>query len=454
MINKIVIAFIFFVGGVFHSDIFAQKRKGSSTLLVNCNIHSHGLYLPNHHILTYEGNIYEIIPPKSDEFDDINNYKYEKSLFWKYNVDSIINMKNAHVYPTGIIAYGQIPIPNKYLKKKKEGFDPFYFPIAFPNIMSSDLELNQKKDVLTALNYGAASVHYIPFHKELSMHGFGSLVELNYKVGEALHIFKKDWTLFIEWPNFVTYNKTNDIYHRKANLLEDLIKYSFTYNTVSRPEDINFRYEYIIPIFSRHRKNPIVKIDTLEKKKEVKPETEEDHGKKYKSLFIRADYHKELIDAIALKKKYDIERLIIYGGYHAQYHIPEIKASGVKLIFRPLNSITPLNEIFIYADGIKAVYDAKIPCAISSGELEEYNEFASPTYGFQLLKSSGLQDEQIINLYTLDIAKIFGVSSKIGSIRERLHATFFGYAKPMGKIDKQIPNFIMLRGKVIYNNIK
>jgi imidazolonepropionase-like amidohydrolase len=149
------------------------------------------------------------------------------------------------------------------------------------------------------------------------------------------------------------------------------------------------------------------------------------------------DGEKEIKDVISFKRKMDLDRVTIVGGYHAYKVAADLKANGISVLIQR----THLNPNFEDDDYDlpyklpKLLSDAGVLVALEgSGRMERMNSRNLPFYA-GTAAAFGVDKELALQMITLNTAKILGMEDQIGSLEVGKDATLFiseGDALDMG----------------------
>lgn len=146
-----------------------------------------------------------------------------------------------------------------------------------------------------------------------------------------------------------------------------------------------------------------------------------------KTLFIHVDLVKEITEAIYFVRRYNLNKVVIVGGYDA-WRVPElIKDNHISVIYRRVHSL-PLRQ----DDATDLPYripflmkQAGIPfCLDASGDMEAMQARNLP-FNAGTAAAYGLGKEEALRAVTLDAAVILGIDRTTGSLEEGKDATLF-----------------------------
>ena len=146
-----------------------------------------------------------------------------------------------------------------------------------------------------------------------------------------------------------------------------------------------------------------------------------------KTLFIHANDINELSEAIYFKKRYNIPKMVIVGGFDS-WRTPELFVdNNIPIILKRIHSLPsrPDEDIDLPYKLPKLLDDAGILfCLENSGSMEVMGTRNLPFYA-GTARAYGLEEEKAVQIITLNTAKILGIDEKVGSIEEGKDATFF-----------------------------
>lgn len=395
------------------------RNNETSVLLVNATVHSDGETTPHQNILIRRGIIVSIFSttiPESGEFE------FRIADYTKYRVQKVLNMTGMHIYPAGFTAPSYLHIGDLTLKEKREELKSLYYKTIFPNIFSSEFNLNKTRRFANGIAYGSAFMLSVPYRVDSEIPGFGSLVEVSLGKKKPF-VYWRDEYLFVNYPSFNPYNNVNTDYFSSANIIENFIKYSKDYYMVQKPKDTNDHYEAMIDIF-----------------------------KKKKFLFFKADYENEFSDILNILEATGVKGAFIYGGMEAHKVIDRLKKSKVRVILRPINSLTERFEIFSNTEVVKRLYEEEVTFGIATGIPSSYIPYYSAADGMKKIHTEQDISLDIVHtFYSKNMARIYRMSNIVGTIEEGKHATLFGYSAPLEQTNFS-PQLVVIRGYVPYSS--
>ncbi len=144
-------------------------------------------------------------------------------------------------------------------------------------------------------------------------------------------------------------------------------------------------------------------------------------------VYIHVKKEKEIIDAIDLMKELEIKKIVLVEADEAYKTADLLKKNNISVLLRRVHTL-PVNEDDDYDLPYKnAVYLTKKGILVgleNSGQMERMNSrnlpfYAGSTTGF------GLNDEEALQLISLNTAKILGIDDLYGSLEVGKSATLF-----------------------------
>ena len=146
-----------------------------------------------------------------------------------------------------------------------------------------------------------------------------------------------------------------------------------------------------------------------------------------RTLYIHADYEKELIDALNFTEENDIKNVVIVGGYEANNIADVLKTKNIPVLLqrvhsRPNNSDDDYDLPFKLANQL--VSAGVLVGLENAGDMERMNTRNLPFLA-GTCAAYGLDKEVALSLITLNTAKILGIDKTTGSLEVGKDATLF-----------------------------
>ena len=144
-----------------------------------------------------------------------------------------------------------------------------------------------------------------------------------------------------------------------------------------------------------------------------------------KTLYVHANFIKEITEAINFAKKYKVAKMVLIGGYDAWMATDMLKENNVAVILKRVHSLPTRQEEDVYLPYKmpKKLFDAGVLfCLENSGDMEAMQTRNLPFYA-GTAAAYGLDKEEALKLITLNTAKILGIDAMVGSLEVGKSAT-------------------------------
>jgi len=146
-----------------------------------------------------------------------------------------------------------------------------------------------------------------------------------------------------------------------------------------------------------------------------------------KQLYINADGEKEIIDAILFKKKNNISKLTIIGGYYAFKVADMLKENNVSVLLRRVHDLPMLEDEDVnlpYKNAAILSNKGVLVGLQNEGDMERMQIRNIPFYA-GTCAAWGMTKEDALKLITSNTAKILGIDKDYGTIESGKSATLF-----------------------------
>jgi imidazolonepropionase-like amidohydrolase len=146
-----------------------------------------------------------------------------------------------------------------------------------------------------------------------------------------------------------------------------------------------------------------------------------------KTLYISANGEKEIIDAVLFKKKNNIQKMVIVGGYYAFKVAPMLKENNVSVLLKRIHDLPLLEDedVNLPYKNAKLLVDAGVLVGLqNAGDMERMQTRNLPFYA-GTCAAWGLTKEQALQLISGNTAKILGIDSNYGTLESGKSATLF-----------------------------
>lgn len=386
MKTKIILLTIFFQLYIFHcvaqTETPAPPQKGS-VLLVNGYAHiGNGEVIENAVIAFENGKLTMVADARVVKFD-ISKY------------DTVIKLEGKHVYP-GIIA------PNSTLglteiEAVRASVDEAETGTINPHVRSLIAYNTESKITTTVRSNGVLMGQITPRGGIIS--GTSSVVQFDAWNWEDAAI-KKDDGIHLNWPNMFSRRngEKNKKYAENQTEIYHFFENAAAYCNIENHSQKNLRFEAMRGIFNGTQ-----------------------------TLFIHTDFIKEITEAVAFIKKYEIKKVSLVGGYDAWMAADLLKENNISVLLKRVHSLPERQEDDVYLPYKmpKILFDAGVLfCLENSGDMETMGTRNLPFYAGTAV-AYGLTKEQALQTITLNTAKILGIDQTCGSLEIGKDATLF-----------------------------
>tara|TARA_B110000908_G_scaffold83976_1_gene100415 strand:+ start:169 stop:1482 length:1314 start_codon:yes stop_codon:yes gene_type:complete len=190
--------------------------------------------------------------------------------------------------------------------------------------------------------------------------------------------------------------KERGLYQKRVEALEEYLDQAKAYQNRANEENIDLRLQ----AFSKLFKNKM-------------------------NLYVHAQTAKQMTAAISLKRKYNIENMLIVGGRESHLITNLLKENNVGVMVGRLHDLpwNDYDDLDLPYKLPKILQDAGVKwCFENAGDMEQMNSRNLPFYAGTAI-AYGLEYEQAVAGLTLNTAEMIGVSTKYGSLQVGKSAT-------------------------------
>ena len=190
--------------------------------------------------------------------------------------------------------------------------------------------------------------------------------------------------------------KERGLYQKRVEALEECLDQAKAYQNRANEENIDLRLQ----AFSKLLKNKM-------------------------NLYVHAQTAKQMTAAISLKRKYNIEKMLIVGGRESHLITNLLKENNVGVMVGRLHDLpwNDYDDLDLPYKLPKILQDAGVKwCFENAGDMEQMNSRNLPFYAGTAI-AYGLEYEQAVAGLTLNTAEMIGVSTKYGSLQVGKSAT-------------------------------
>ena len=301
--------------------------------------------------------------------------------------DKLINATGKHVYP-GLIAM------NTYLgltEVEAVRATSDYGEVGQYNAdLRSIIAYNADSKVIpTVRSNGVLLAQVVPQGGVIS--GTSSIVQLDawnwedaaYKSDEGIHLnWPSYFSRFNEEPNS---SAANDKYDQQVDNIRQYFAQAKAYAQTTNPAQVNLRFEAMKGLFNGQ-----------------------------KSLYIRANFVKEIMGAILFARKFEV-KLIIVGGIESMKCIDLIKQNNIPIVLHRTQAlpITKDDEVYQVYTLPSKLQKAGVQYCISEGGFWQQRNL--PFEAGQAA-AFGLTQEEALSAITINPARIMGIDKTTGSL--------------------------------------
>ena len=146
-----------------------------------------------------------------------------------------------------------------------------------------------------------------------------------------------------------------------------------------------------------------------------------------KTLYVNANGEKEITDIILFKKKNNIKKLVIIGGYNAHKIADLLKENNVSVLLRKIHDVpnSEDEDVNLPYKIAKILTEKGIVVGLeNSGNMERMQTRNMPFYA-GTCAAWGMNKEDALKLITSNTAKILGIDAKYGTLEAGKSATLF-----------------------------
>ena len=142
------------------------------------------------------------------------------------------------------------------------------------------------------------------------------------------------------------------------------------------------------------------------------------------NLYIRAEYAKDIIEAVKLAKEFDIKRIVIVGGDEAYKVAAFLKENQVSVVLNPTHRLPGRvdEDVYMPYELPGLLHKAGVKVAITYAD----EWWRTRNLAFLAGTSSGFGDitsEEALQFVTKNAAEIIGAEREVGTLEKGKHAS-------------------------------
>jgi hypothetical protein len=189
----------------------------------------------------------------------------------------------------------------------------------------------------------------------------------------------------------------------------------------------NKNYEPQIKEIQTYFDNAFAYLNSKNDKKDLPFEAMKGLQSGEKILYVNANGEKEIIDAVLFKKKNNIQKMVIVGGYYAFKVAQLLKENNVSVLLKRVHDLPLLEDedVNLPYKNAKLLVDAGVLVGLqNAGNMERMQTRNLPFYAGSCA-AWGLTKEQALQLISGNTAKILGIENNYGTLEVGKSATLF-----------------------------
>ena len=191
--------------------------------------------------------------------------------------------------------------------------------------------------------------------------------------------------------------------------------------------EMNKNYEPQIKAIQEYFDNAFAYLESKNAKKDIPFEAMKGLQSGEKTLYVNANGEKEIIDAVLFKKKNNITKMVIVGGYYGFKVARLLKENQVSVLLKRVHDLPLLEDedVNLPYKNAKLLLDAGVLVGLqNAGDMERMQTRNLPFYA-GTCAAWGLTKEQALQLITGNSAKILGIDNLYGTLEPGKSATLF-----------------------------
>ena len=308
-----------------------------------------------------------------------------------------IDAKNKHIYPGFIAPNATLGLSE--IDAVRATLDYREVGLYNPNIRTLTSYNTDSEIIPTVRSNGVLLAQITPRGGRIS--GTSSIMALNGWNWEDAQ-YKADDGIHLNWPQFISYKNES----RKIEKSEDYVK-----DVADLESFFSQAYAYSKSEF------PTKKNSKLEAMRGIFNGT--------KTLFVHANFVKEIIAAVNFKKEFSIAKVVMVGGDDAWQVAELLKENNISVMIGRVHALPTYTEddINLPYKMAKILFDKGVLfCLQNQGDQEAANLRNIPFLA-GTAAAYGLGKEEALKSITLNAAKILGIDKTTGSLEVGKDAT-------------------------------
>lgn len=365
------------------------KPQTKTIALMSGTVHvGNGQVIPNGVVLFHNGVITNVVDGTIVRLD-------------LTNVD-VIDVSGKHVYPGFISPASTVGLEE--IGAVRATVDKLEVGLLNPNIRSLIAYNTDSEIIPTIRNNGVLLTQAMPQGGTIS--GSSSVMMADGWNWEDA-VLKRDDGIWLNWPRYFTQEFNFDDFttvirkdEKRAPAIE-VLRATFTdakaYATLPTPTPVNLKLEAMRGLFS---------------------------GKQ--NLYIRADYGKDIIDAVTFAKSVGVQKVVIVGGEEANRVVTFLKENNVPVILSGLHRLPNREDEDVDLPYRMPGILQKAGIVVGLSYADEWWRTRNLPFLAGTAAGFGIADrEEALKLVTSNTAKILGIDNLVGTLEKGKQATLF-----------------------------
>lgn len=211
----------------------------------------------------------------------------------------------------------------------------------------------------------------------------------------------------------------------------------------------NKNYDPQIKEIQTYFDNAFAYLESKNNKKDIPFEAMKGLQSGEKTLYVNANGEKEIIDAVLFKKKNNIQKMVIVGGYYAFKVAQLLKENNVSVLLKRVHDLPLLEDedVNLPYKNAKLLVDAGVLVGLqNAGDMERMQTRNLPFYA-GTCAAWGLTKEQAVQLISGNTAKILGIDKQYGTLEAGKSATLFISEGDALEMKSNIISFAFIDGR-------
>ena len=389
------------------------KPQVRATALMNGIIHvGNGQVIPNG-VIIFENGIITTVADATIVRLDMTNLE-------------VVNVAGKHVYP-GIISPAST-VGLQEIAAVRSTVDMQEVGILNPNVRALIAYNTDSEIIPTIRNNGVLLTQATPQGGTVS--GSSSVMMADGWNWEDA-VLKPDDGIWLNWPgyfardfnleDFTSIIKKNEKRTEAISALRATFADAKAYAALPSPAQMNLRLEAMRGLFT---------------------------GKQ--NLYLRADYGKDIIEAVTFAKSFGIPKVVIVGGEESNRVVTFLKDNNVSVILSALHRLPNREDEDVDLPYRMPGILQKAGILVGLSYADEWWRTRNLPFLAGTAAGFGITDrEEALKLVTSNTAKILGIDALVGTLEKGKHATLFVSAGDALDMRTNVVEHVFIRGRTV-----